>query len=95
MSGDDRRAVVRVIRNWSNVPVHAKVLAENGVVWLAWFAALRANGQWMKIVRRWANEKRRTRCLISFEKAKRRTANMRSRVSSWSLILYTFIQLKV
>jgi hypothetical protein len=89
MGGDDRRAVVRVIRNRSNVPVHAEVLAENGVVRFAWFAALRANGRWLKIVRGWANEKRRTRCLMSFEKAKRRTASMRSRVSSWSLILYT------
>jgi hypothetical protein len=30
----------------------------------------------------------RTMCLISFERAKRRTANMRSRESSWSLILH-------
>jgi hypothetical protein len=50
MGGDDRRAVVRIIRNRSNVPVHAEVLAENGVVRLAWFAALRVNGRWMKIV---------------------------------------------
>ena len=42
MGGDDWRAVIRVIRNRSNVPVHAEVLAENGVVRLAWFAALRA-----------------------------------------------------
>lgn len=89
MGCDDRHAVVRVIRNRGNVPVHAEVLAENGVVRLAWFAALQANGRWMKIMRRRANEKQRTRCLISFEKAKRRTASMRSRVSSWSLILYT------
>jgi len=95
MGGDDRCAVVRVIRNRSNVPVHAEVLAENGVVRFARFPALRANGQWMKVVRRWANEKRRTRCLMSLEKAKRRTASMRSRVSSWSLILYNCVQLKV
>ena len=50
MGGDNRRAVIRVIRNRSNVPVHAEVLAENGVVRLAWFAALRANRRWMKIV---------------------------------------------
>jgi hypothetical protein len=59
MGGDDRRAVVRVISNRSNVPVHAEVLAENGVVRLAWFAALRANGQWMNEVYQgvgWANE---------------------------------------
>jgi hypothetical protein len=97
MGGDDRRAVVRVIRNWSNVPVHAEVLAENGVVRFAWFAALRANGSVDEDCqsRGWANKKRRTRCLISFEKAKRRTASMRSRVSSWSLILYNRIQLTV
>lgn len=47
MSGDDRRAVVRVIGNRSNIPVHSEVLAEDGIVRLAWFAALRANGQWM------------------------------------------------
>lgn len=45
MSVDDRRAVVRVIRNRSNVPVHAEVLAENRVVRFAWFTALRANGR--------------------------------------------------
>ena len=28
-------------------------------------------------------------CLISFENVKRKTANMRSKVSSWSLMLYT------
>lgn len=86
MGSYDRRAVVRVVRNRSNVPVHAEVLAKNRVVRLAWFTALQANGRWMKIVRRVGE---RTMCLISFEKAKRRTASMRSRVSSWSLILYT------
>jgi hypothetical protein len=54
MGGDDRRAVIGVIRDWSNVPVHAEILAENGVVRLARFAALRAKGRRMKIVRRWA-----------------------------------------
>jgi len=39
MGGDDRCAVVRVIRNRSNVPVHAEVLAENGVVRFARFPA--------------------------------------------------------
>lgn len=39
MGGDDRRAVV--IRNRSYIPMHAKVLAENGVVRFAWFSALR------------------------------------------------------
>ena len=47
MGSDNRCAVVRVIRNRSNVPVHAEVLAENRVVRLAWFAALRKNGRWM------------------------------------------------
>jgi hypothetical protein len=28
-------------------------------------------------------------CLISFEKVKRKTANIRSRASSWSLMLFT------
>ncbi len=48
MGGDDWRAVVRVIRSWGYVPVHAEVLAENGVVRLAWFATLPAKGQGMK-----------------------------------------------
>lgn len=39
MGGDDRRAVV--VRNRSYIPMHAEVFAENGVVRLAWFAALR------------------------------------------------------
>ena len=45
MGGDDWHSVVRVIGNRSNVPVHAEVLAENGVVRLAWFATLRVNGR--------------------------------------------------
>jgi hypothetical protein len=45
MVGDDRSSVVRVIRDRSNVPVHAEVLAENGIVRLAWFASLRENSQ--------------------------------------------------
>jgi hypothetical protein len=56
MSGDDWRAVVRVIGDRGNVPVHAEILAENGVVWLARFTALRAKGQRMKIVGRRAKE---------------------------------------
>ncbi len=43
MGRDDRCAVVRVIRNWGNFPVHAEVLAKNRVVRLAWFAALGKN----------------------------------------------------
>lgn len=52
MGGDDWRAVVGVIGDWGNVPVHAEILAENGVVWLARFTALREKGQWMTVERR-------------------------------------------
>ena len=55
MGGDDWRAVVGVIRDWGNLPVHTEILAENGVVRLARFAALQAKGRWVKIVRGWAN----------------------------------------
>jgi hypothetical protein len=37
---DDRCAVVRVIGNWWNIPMHAEVLAEYGVVWFAGLATL-------------------------------------------------------
>lgn len=50
MSGDDRCAVVGVIGDRVNVPVHAEILAENGVVRLARFTALQANGQRIKIL---------------------------------------------
>lgn len=56
MSGDDRCAVVGVIGDRVNVPVHAEILAENGVVRLARFTALQVNGQWMKIFGRRAKE---------------------------------------
>lgn len=56
MSGDDRCAVVGVIGDRVNVPVHAEILAENGVVRLARFTALQANGQRMKIFGRQAKE---------------------------------------
>ena len=41
MGGDDWRAVVGVIRDRGDIPVHAEILAENGVVRLARFAVLR------------------------------------------------------
>jgi DNA-binding transcriptional ArsR family regulator len=52
VGGDDRRAVIGVVGDWSNVPVHAEVLTENGVVRLARFAALREEGQRMQIARK-------------------------------------------
>ena len=63
--------------------MHAEVLAKDRVIWLAGFATLevakKEGGEWTTIKKRRAD---RTMCRISFEKAKRRTASMRSRGSS-------------
>jgi hypothetical protein len=56
IGGDDWRAVIGVIGDWGNVPVHAEILAENRVVRLARFPALGGKSRYMKIVRRRARE---------------------------------------
>ena len=56
MGGDDWRAVIGVIGDWGNVPVHAELLAKNRVVRLARFPALRGKSRYMNIVRRRAKE---------------------------------------
>ena len=91
MGRDDWCAVVRVVRDWGYIPMHAEVLAEDRVIWLAGFATLKVTkkggSKWTIIKKPDETKSRRTMCRISFEKVKRRTASMRSRGFSCSLIL--------
>ena len=43
---DDRQGVVRIIGNQSNIPsAFREVLAEGGILWLAWFVVCRARSK--------------------------------------------------
>ena len=53
MGRDDWCAVVRVVRDWGYIPMHAEVLAKHRVIWLAGFATLKVTkkegGKWTVI----------------------------------------------